>query len=275
MSNQTNPHFIPPMSLIDTIDIYLETQLLKNALQKQHNFLNQVHDVLADTGADIRYHDQKTAPLVTNEFSLSYMVGPIGQNCAIFRRAYHYPYWYIDTEEERWQWRVAQDHFDPSALNIEHAQTFADRNRARLFPGIVGTDEGFILIPLQGKLDIRRSFQICTPIEMIEHAAQAFPSRRIYISPHPKEAYTDTEASALRAVVDKYDHVNIATKGANDLMPQCHAIVTQNSSVAVSGYLFEKPAVLFGKTDVHHIALRPDLENPTDLPQAIKAHHVN
>ena len=38
------------------------------------------------------------------------------------------------------------------------------------------------------------------------------------------------------------------------LVKACDYIVTQNSSVAVTGYFAAKPAVLFARIDFHHIA---------------------
>ena len=37
-------------------------------------------------------------------------------------------------------------------------------------------------------------------------------------------------------------------------MNACQLVVTQNSSVALAGFFFRKPAVLFAQIDFHHIA---------------------
>ena len=54
-------------------------------------------------------------------------------------------------------------------------------------------------------------------------------------------------------------------------LPGCRLIVTQNSSVAFNGYFFDKPAILFGEIDFHHIAVQTSPETfAADLKAALK-----
>lgn len=241
----------------DHVIIALENPTLQQAMSGGHNFVNRMLAVLQ--AVDISVSLELTASLqpFTDDYVISHMKGPIGPNTLYFRKAIEFPFWHIDAEAERWNWSIAGAEFDPSGIDPKKAEKFVHRHRKRLYGG-AERQKDFVLVPLQGCLQDRRSFQAASPIDMVKRVCDTHASRRIIATLHPKEDYTDVEMAALNALEAECDNLTVQTGGSLDLVKRCALVVTQNSGVAFTGYLFHKPAVLFGKTDVHHIAGWPD-----------------
>ncbi len=240
---------------------YLDDGLRRSAEGGQHNFIGKVVSVLTKSGFDVSFHANSTAERLKaagrRGYGLCHMTPPPNARCLVFRRVYHYPFWQIQASDQRWHWDVAHDNFDASLCPRPEAQRFFDFWRKRVCGSLLDdiADDGFIYIPLQGLLTQHRSFQSCSPIEMIARTRATYPDRRIIATLHPKEAYTPKELSILQTLEADDPHLTIQTGGRDQLLPRCSFVVTQNSSVAFDGMFFLKPSVLFGMADFHHIAL--------------------
>jgi hypothetical protein len=116
------------------------------------------------------------------------------------------------------------------------------------------TRDGPIYVPLQGRLRQHRSFQTASPIDMIKETALRFPNIPILAGLHPDEDYSASDHHALDALCAQHPNLNVTTGNMNEALASCRLVVSQNSSAALFGYFFKKPAVLFGKIDFHHIA---------------------
>ena len=244
------------------VRIYLEKSLRKSAEAGQHNFIRLMTEVLAERGYRIAYKALTPAECAKGAlrpgFSLTHMAPPLGPRGLVFRRAYHYPFWQIDQTAERWNWQVAQVPFVPKPEPSAEVQRFFKFWRRRLFAEVKTTRAGFIYVPLQGLLTQHRSFQSCSPLEMLSAIRAARPEARIVATLHPKERYDDTELAALREMAARDPLLELDTGGMEQYLPRCDLVVTQNSSVAFSGFFLEKPALLYAKIDFHHIALGPE-----------------
>ncbi|MEP1933334.1 MAG: hypothetical protein ABJJ37_18830, partial [Roseibium sp.] len=113
--------------------------------------------------------------------------------------------------------------------------------------------DGFVYIPLQGRLTQCRSFQSCSPIEMIRQTLLHEPKRRVIAALHPKETYSEEDFAALEALDAKFDRLELRMGEMESLLPRCDYVVTENSSVGFSGFFFGKPCVTFANIDFHHI----------------------
>lgn len=192
------------------------------------------------------------APVDPTAYSLLHMAEPLGPRSLCLRLAYLYPFWRIEATNERWHFDVAKARFDPPQIRDEGG--LQARLRGRLFPEAVMGDDGFILLPLQGRLADHRSFQAMSPLAMIDETIARFPDRAVIATLHPRETYQDAELAALQALVQRHPNLTVQTGGSDALLPRCHLVVTQNSSIAFKGFLLDKPAVLFAEIDFHHIA---------------------
>jgi hypothetical protein len=178
---------------------------------------------------------------------------PAGGHILCLRRAYIYPFWRIERTHLRWEFDAARLPFDPVAIDPAIAARFVARWRPKLLGDRPITRAGFVLVPLQGHLQTARSFQSMSPIQMIEQTLARDP-RPVIATLHPNERYTDAERRALAQIATRFSRFSLSDKPSADLLAACDLVVTQNSSVALTGFFAAKPAILFGQSDFHHIA---------------------
>lgn len=203
-----------------------------------------VVDVARAAGWEVQYRGQQ-AEVAGEGYHLVYNRPVQGPFCFSLRRCYLEKYYRIEATNDRWDWDVAGLKFPGKP-----GQAWFQRHwRGRLFDGLKIESGGYIFMPLQGKLLQRRHFQAASPVEMIREALAADPKRRIVASLHPREAYTAEELAALRGI-DRFE----LAEGSLPLLAGCDYVVTENSSLALTGFFADKPAVLFGRIDFHHIA---------------------
>jgi hypothetical protein len=240
-----------------TIQFFMEKGLCESAQIGQHNFINKVASILEDSEFRIEFCDiQDQTKIDGTAHTFTHMKAPLSENGLTFRRVYHYPFWQIDRSDKRWEWDVAKTTFDPSKIDEKEANRFYNFWRKRLFDkAMAKDDDGFVYIPLQGRLLDHRSFQSCSPIQMIERTLATFPDRKIIATLHPKETYPKQELDAVEQLEKTYPNLELRMGQMDVLLDRCAFVVTQNSSAAFNGYFFGKPAVLFGMVDFHHIAL--------------------
>lgn len=239
---------------------FLDPSLRASAEAGRHNFLAKLSLVLRQAGFHIDYcgDDEGALGLARQDdgaYAMFHMRQPIGPRGLVFRRVYHYPFWAIEPQAERWHWHVARSPFQPERIDPEEAARFARFWRKKLFgrPSPCPEGTGFLYLPLQGRLTEHRSFQSCSPVEMIEKVLALDP-RPVIASLHPKENYGPEDQAALDRLAARHSRLTITTGGMDHLLPACDAVVTQNSSVAFNGFFLGKPAVIFADIDFHHIA---------------------
>lgn len=249
------------MSAPDTVTFYLHPQLRKQAERGNHNFIGKISEVLVDAGLTVAFDDDddlaRLRAITRSGRGLFLMDPPPNARGLTFRKTYIYPFWHIEKEAERWKWPVARDKFHPGSVDLRKALNFYRFWRHRLFAFLPqdARKDSFIYIPLQGQLLRKRSFQSCSPLDMIRTTLEHDTSRQVIATCHPTETYSTEEQSALQDLAAKHSRFLLTDRSVDDCLQTCDYVVTQNSSVAFKGYFFAKPAILFGKADFHHIAL--------------------
>ncbi|MBC7737110.1 MAG: hypothetical protein H7245_07790 [Candidatus Saccharibacteria bacterium] len=174
--------------------------------------------------------------------------------CLNLRNAYMPAFWRIEDSNDRWNFTVAGQRFDAATIPPDQAQRFVARWRAGMLRGAQPVRDGYIFMPLQGVLLRQRHFQAMSPVQMIEATLQADPVRPVIATLHPKETYTYDEIAALHAIAARHSRFVLSDAASHGLLCGCDYVVTQNSSMVITGYFAEKPAVLFADIDFHHIA---------------------
>ncbi len=252
---------------------YLEEPLRSSAAAGQHNFINQMVTVVSRAGFTPRFDTLPISGVPTEGHSLSHMVEPPNKNGLLFRRVYQYPFWQIEAVAERWRWDVARAAFDPQDASADAARFYRFWQK-RLFGDAPQTAsrEGFILVPLQGHLSRQRSFQTCSPLEMIKHCLVHNPGQSVIATLHPKESYSADDLAGLDALVREFPELTVTRGRMEAYLRTCDFVVTQNSGVAFSGFFFGKPALLFGKIDFHHITIRADPDALGESFARVRAH---
>ena len=249
------------MSDEKTVTFYLHDQLRDQAVRGQHNFIACVSDVLDAAGLRVEYDDDSDAArlraMARPGYGFHLMEDPATTRGLTFRMCYHYPFWHIERHGRRWDWPVATSSFDPDAQDPAKAANFYRFWQKRLFNDgpAKATREGFVYVPLQGRLITHRSFQSCSPIDMVRTVLEHEPERDIVVTLHPSETYTMAEQNALEALIDGHPQLHIRGGEMEHHLQGCDYVVTQNSGAGFMGYYFGKPLILFGKSDFHHIAL--------------------
>lgn len=236
---------------------YLYGDLRRRVEAGRYPLLNTLHDVLKARGIQVELCGDSATDLAAARafpgYGLVRMIAPPNPRALTFRKTYLEPFFHIEQSAERWSWPVARAGFDPAQVPAEKARRFRDSFRHRLFPDATIRREGFVYLPLQGRLSERRSFQTCTPLEMIERLLEHEQTRPVVATLHPRETYSETDLGALGKLA-QHPRLSVQTGGPARWLPACDYVVTQNSSVAFSGYFLNKPAVLFADVDFHHIA---------------------
>jgi hypothetical protein len=239
---------------------YLDDGLRKSAIAAEHNFIGKIEKAVKSCGYRVEFRrnsaDERHKSAARRGYSMFHMDDPEHDRALTFRRVYHYPFWAIENSAKRWEWRVATTKFPQENVQRKEANQFYRFWQDRLFGSAATTTEhaGFVYVPLQGKLLDHRSFQSCSPIEMVLHVLAQDPIRRVVAALHPNEIYSDSELKVLDELDQKHSRLTVKVGDMQALLQGCDYVVTQNSAAAFSGYFFGKPAVLFGHIDFHHIA---------------------
>jgi len=240
--------------------IYLDPIPLAQVEAGNFNFFDQVRAAFQGAGFRVEFRKnsdvQRLKSASRRGYSLFLMDEPFHPKALTVRKAYYYPFWRIENTAKRWEFQVAKAPFDAAEVAPERAKLWADNWRKWLFKGMAEQPEkeGFVYVPLQGRLLNHRSFQTMSPIEMLRSTLAHDPARRVVAGLHPGETYTSKERAALDEVVKDNARLTLQSGGMEAALRGCDYVVTQNSTAALSGFFFQKPAVLFAKADFHHIA---------------------
>lgn len=240
--------------------IYLSDIPRKRAERGNFNIINKIRSVFEQRGfrVDLCRNTQaeRLKSATRRGYSLFHMEEPFHPRALTMRKAYFYPFWRIETTARRWEWQIAKTVFDAGRIDADAARKFCDRWRGTLFSNatLQTSRQGYVYVPLQGRLLQQRSFQAASPLDMIRLLLLHDPHRRVVAGLHPAEIYLQEETDALKALIDTNPRLRLSSMPMQELLAGCDYVATENSSVALSGYFLHKPAVLFAQIDFHHIA---------------------
>lgn len=246
------------MSEARILRIFLDPVMLKMAREGSFGFVKKVKSAFEGRGFRVEFVEETEASLLASAglegYALFLMKDPFHPRALSMRKAYYYPYWRIEATARRWEFRVAGKRFDPDEIDTETAQDWFTRWRRNLFKKapLVAAKTGEIYVALQGRLLDRRSFQSMSPVDMIAAVQARAGDRRIRLGLHPGETYRGEERAALDEIAAADPRVSVQTGGMVEALQVCDHVVTENSTAALSGFFFKKPAILFGETDFHH-----------------------
>ncbi|MFN4172761.1 MAG: hypothetical protein ACK4GW_13505 [Pseudorhodobacter sp.] len=239
------------------LHFYLPSPLREDSAAGEVNIATRIAAAVAPLGWRAVWHGdnaEERALAAGPGYHLFHMQDPIGPRCLNLRRAYAYPFWQIEATNDRREFDVAQASFDPESVDMDSARPFFRRMGRKLLGEGETTPESFVFMPLQGKLREHRSFQAMSPQAMIETTLDRLPGRQIRATLHPRESYDAEDLAMLAAVEARFPRFCLIRADAGPLVRACDLVVTQNSSVALSGVFARRPAVLFAGADFHHIA---------------------
>lgn len=232
------------------LNLYLPAHLRADHAAGNVNILSQL--IAALPGWELIHRPEEEGAAQPHPgFALTHMQEPLSPQALCLRRAYWYPFWRIEATNERWNFAVAQA--VPALADVPkiRARNLHQRLRERVLQGRQITQEGFVFMPLQGRLLQHRSFQSCSPVAMIETSLAR--DLRVVATLHPGESYSLAERAALDRLAED-PRFTLADAPAADLLSRCDFVVSQNSSLALQAMIAGKGAVLFAGIDFHHPA---------------------
>lgn len=239
-----------------TLRVYLHGDMLRTAREGTFPAMALLARTMAAQGWRVSFdraspaaHDTAPPP---GDYAMFHMKRPAHPRTLTLRRAYHYPFWWIEPVAERWRFAVAQAAFDPTGIGADEAAAFTRRLRARILKDEAVTRGDAVLVPLQGHIRRARSFQTMSPVQMLDAVCRT--GRPVTATLHPSEVYDPDDRAALAGLAARYPRLTIGGD-TRDALRDCAFVATENSAVAFDGLILGKPAVLFAQIDFHHIAL--------------------
>jgi len=242
----------------DVLRFYLTKRSLNRAENGEHDIVNAVGAVAKKAGMRVEVllntAQAKDRAARGHEYSMVHMESPLNARGLTFRNCYGGPFWQIDQSGARWNWQVARQVFTPDDTPRAEIDTFFAHWRQRLHGDIAAASSklGYIYMPLQGKLLTCRSFQCCSPVEMIKATLQQ-SDLPILATLHPNETYSQAEIDAVDALQQRHSRFQLSETPMAQALAGCDLVVTQNSSAAFHAGFFGKASVLFAQIDFHHI----------------------
>lgn len=241
------------------VTLYLPPALRRRAEAGTHGFLSVLLTVLRSAGLNpvfaTRGPGYEIAAAERPGHGIFLMDEPANPRILTIRQSYFGPFWRIERTARRWDWPVARTPFDPDKVDRAAADRFVRWWGRHLFGDAVTQRRraGYLYLPLQARLLDRRSFQACSPVEMIE-ATLAHDPRPVVATLHPGAIYAEAERAMLAELAARHPRLTVETGEMVRHLRDCDAVVTQNSSVGFLGHFFEKPLVLFARIDFAHLA---------------------
>lgn len=241
--------------------LYLSPKVIRQAEAGQHGFIARLTGVLQAHGYRVELcrtgrEARALAPTLPG-WAMYRMEHPTHDRALVFRKVYHSPFWAIETTAARWRWPVAQAGFPRRRIDPAKAAEFHARWQQKLFGDAPrrASRDGFVYLPLQGRLCEHRSFQDCAPLEMLERTLAREKTRKLLVTLHPKEVYTPEDLTALEDLCRRFPRLEMVQRPMAEMLQHCDYVVTENSSAAFFGFFFGKPAITFARIDFHHICL--------------------
>jgi hypothetical protein len=177
--------------------------------------------------------------------------------------AYVAPFWYADPQGIYGDSSVTHAQFDPAAVPRAEADGFHARLYKRLAtarqsrygqPEAVEVfPKGCIAVFLQGVSDLLARSAHVTTRAMVEAVVAHSDGRPVVVKPHPRDA--DPDALDWLHRLAGNGALRVTRANIHDILAAAAVTVSVNSAVALEGMIHTRPAVLFGRSDLHHNAV--------------------
>ena len=126
---------------------------------------------------------------------------------------------------------------------------------------------GHIAIFLQDWSDPVERARYMDSDTMVRTVVAQAAGRPVVVKPHPR--YAGRETQKIRQFLRRnHPEVRVTEANIHDILPGAAVTVSISSSVALEGLLHRVPAVLFGRSDLHHCA--QTVQRPEEWPQALQ-----
>jgi hypothetical protein len=177
--------------------------------------------------------------------------------------AYLGGFFYVDPKGVYGESSVSDKDFNPAWVPADNAEAFlADlrrrlvlprKSRARQPEEVQDFGSGHLALFLQDWSDPVERVQHMTCEEMTRAVIEGAGGRRVVVKPHPRNKGRETRA-VLRYLRGCGGDVTVTDANVHDILHGAAASISISSSLALEGMLHRVPAILFGRSDLHHCA---------------------
>lgn len=175
--------------------------------------------------------------------------------------AYLPPYWHLDPAGVQAESSIGAMDYRAKQIPLDRAMAFFDKLRKKWVDARVSrrtqttarvpVPKGAIAVFLQGDFPQQRALAHCTPDAMLRAVVAGAGGRTVLVKPHPLAL--DADLALIGELVQEGLPILPSLANVHDILSASAATVSYNSAVALEGFLHRKPAILFGKSDFHHI----------------------
>lgn len=191
--------------------------------------------------------------------------------------AYLEGFFHVDPQGVQAASSIGARAYDPALIDADQAARYAQmlharftarrHSRYRQMGAVSALPKGAIAVFLQGPAPIRQGQAFASFEEMLRAVVAGAEGRAVLVKPHPLKPELGAE---IIATLQAEGHALIATEAnVHDILAACAVSVSINSATAIEGFLHQKPAVIFGRSDFH--ALVQTAHSPSDFPRALRA----
>lgn len=241
--------------MIKKLQIYVPELMLETVEKNENSFLMKVHKAFEQIGFEVSFVKATSVSLALSyrddTYCLFFRNRPQHKNALELRPSAFGAFWMIDKTADPAEKLVYKRKFNPAKIDPQRASDFFQRMTSR-FKKADSDQGGFVLIAMQGKIDRQRFWQSMTPLDMVRETISQETDRKIYIKLHPKEVYSNSELSDLKALTDG-DRIQLVEGDLDKYLASCDYTVSMSSSVSMKGLLYRKPGILFGDAEFHHV----------------------
>ena len=192
--------------------------------------------------------------------------------------AYLPPYFHLDPQGVLAESAAGGAEYSEAGVNAVLASSkfrglhdrLVKKRRSRYGPKDEVTEipDGCIAVFLQGDNPHRQGSAYCDNETLLRTVAENAGGRTVVVKAHPVSKQLDDAQLILNLLQDGLP-VEPTDANVHDILRQCSVTVSYNSAVAIEGFLHKKPAILFGKSDFHHVV--ETVCDPCDFPTALSA----
>lgn len=275
---------------------HLPKQFHDNYLELTHLALfHKIHELVTTRGGEIevrRRHEALRAPQRTDwsdylEAENLHIIenGMVQQvNALNTALAYIPPYFHLDAQGVLADSSAGNADYDAARVNAVLASSkfrslqdrLVKKRRSRYGPkeDVTEISKGCIAVFLQGDNPHRQGTAYCDNETLLRTVAESAGGRTVVVKAHPISKQLD-DAQLILQLLQEGLPVEGTDANVHDILRQCAVTVSYNSAVAIEGFLHSKPAILFGKSDFHHVAetVRTPEDFPNALSTALTSHH--
>ena len=262
------------------VRLHVPAQLLDRDAAGLPAFYQRLLATLRDLGARtvllLRDYDTLCKGPEGSHFDLVHNGGVDRRQALNFAPAYLPGFWYADPKGVYFESSIAGNDFNPAKIEAQYARPFADDLRRKWVtarksrhPQPEATEvfgQGHIAIFLQDWSDPVERARHMTGLDMVRTVVAAAAGRPVVVKPHPRNTARETQ-KIRQWLVRHHPEVRLTRANIHDILQGAAVTVSISSSVALEGMLHHVPAVLFGRSDLHHCA--ETVRSPADWPQAL------